>query len=91
MFNKFQLKVKYLMENIPTLAPSPATSNSTSGGAFGPNATQDSFANSSIKGDMSIAGGVNPPKKKYKKSKKGIKKNKFPVIRRPLTNMVNNF
>lgn len=91
MFNKFQQKVKYLMENIPTLAPSPAQSNSTSGGAFGPNATQDTFSNTSIKGDMSIAGGVNPTKKKYKKSKKGIKKNKFPVIKRPLSNMANQF
>ena len=73
MFNKFQQTILKLTEDV-SVAPSPATSNSIGGGAFGPNATQNTFANSSIKGDMSIAGGVNPKKKNKK----------FKLARRPL-------
>jgi hypothetical protein len=91
MFKKFQQKIIDLMENIP-LAPSPASSNSTAGGVFGPNATQNTFQNTPIHADMSIAGGVNPPKKKQKKSKKYPKiKSRFPVARRPLSNMSQTF
>jgi hypothetical protein len=74
MFDKFQQTILNILEDVAA-APSPATSNSTGGGTFGPNATQNTFNNSSIKGDMSIAGGVNPKKKKKKF---------FPIARRPL-------
>jgi hypothetical protein len=53
MFNKFQDKIKNLMED-----------NSVGGGALGPNATENTFENTPIKTDMAIAGGVNPKKKK---------------------------
>jgi hypothetical protein len=76
MFNKFQQKIKNIIEDV--------SSNSTSGGVFGPNATQDTFSSTPIKVDMAIAGGSNPPKKKYKKSKKRLKKPFFPIIKRNL-------
>lgn len=65
MFKNFQLKIKNLMED-----------NSVGGGALGPNATENTFQNTPIKGDMAIAGGINPKKKK--------KKPYFPIAKRPL-------
>jgi hypothetical protein len=83
MFNKFQQKLKKLSENTSSTSFA-ATSNSTSGGVFGPNATENSFSSTPIKVDMAIAGGIKPLKKRKKKSKSKIKKPFFPIARRAI-------
>jgi len=82
MFNKFQAKISKILEDV--------TSNSIGGGVFGPSAAEGgTFSKTPIIGDMSIAGGINPQKRKKKKTKKGaLGWKKTPkVIRRPLDYM----
>jgi hypothetical protein len=91
MLDKFQQKVNYLLKNSPKLVI-PEDNSAGAGGAFGSNVSDSTFQNTPIKVDMCVAGGTAPPKKKYKKSKKNVRKNsKFPVIKRPLSNMANQF
>jgi hypothetical protein len=82
MFKQFQQKVINILEQVAMVA----ASNSTGGGALGPNATSlDALNGASVRDTMAVAGGTEPPKKgRRKKSKNKLKKPFFPMVKRNL-------
>jgi hypothetical protein len=86
MFKQFQQKIINILEQVG-MAPSPATSNSTGGGALGPNATSlDTLNDASVRDTMAVAmavaGGTEPPKKGRRKKSKNRLKKPFPMVKR---------